>query len=113
MKPLDTTFTKKGWTHEQVLREGLIALYRRWKDDPATAHWEVIRIQENAEREIAGVLIPEKEAYPGDGLWGQEAWTFTRLEPAEKRFQELVAKEPERIAAREERARARLLSPIP
>lgn len=114
MTPLPTHFTKKGWNHEQLMREGMIALYRRWKDGPQPAHWEVIRIQEHAERLFPGsdTPIPAKEGYPSEGSWGQEGWTFLKLETAEKRFRVLASKEPERIATREARAKAHFCSPI-
>lgn len=114
MKPLETHFVKKGWTHEQLMREGMIALYKRWKDGAPAPHWEVIRIQEHAERTFPGsdTPIPAKEGYPGEGLWGQEGWTFLRLDTAEKRFQDLVSKEPARIAAREARATGVSCSPV-
>lgn len=108
MQILDTKFTKKGWHHEQVMREGMIALYCRWKDSPAAPHWEVIRIQEHAERFFPGsdTPVPAKEGYPGDSSWGQEGFTYTRLDSAEKKFHELVQHEPERLKARERRQKA-------
>lgn len=70
MKTLAESFTKEQFHHVQVWREGMHAIYKRWKSDEAKAHWEAIRIKILPEREFNGTLIPEHEAYPSASEWG-------------------------------------------
>lgn len=92
MKTLETEFTKKGWHHQQVAREGQVAIFRRWKDGGLPPHFEVVRIQQNQEREQFGVTIPAAESYPAETQWGRTGWTFPNLASAESRMSQEVAK---------------------
>lgn len=76
MKILPTQFTKNGWEHKQVQREGLLAIYKRWKN-PENPHYEVIKIREGKAYELAGVPIPAAEIYPSAEAFGQYGWTFS------------------------------------
>lgn len=111
MKPLETDFTRNGWHHRQIERQGLIALFRRTKDTSQAPHFEVIRIQEHATRVIAGQSIPAAEGYPSDASWGSEGFTYGTESEARTKFSELVSKEPERLAGRERRRNASSLLP--
>lgn len=76
MRPLATTFTKSGWNHEQIFRDGNIAIYRRWKDAGLPPHFETIRIDSHNGYEIGGKWIEPAESYPSEKSWGLYGFTF-------------------------------------
>jgi hypothetical protein len=93
MKTLATIFTKKDWLHEQVIRCGQVAIFRRQKETSPAPHYEVVKIRQNEAREQFGTMIPAAESYPGENQWGQQGFTFGTLGRAFDRFRELVEKE--------------------
>lgn len=90
MKELEKEFTKLGWHHTQVFREGDIAIYKRAKLRGLPAHYEVVKIQSHNGREILGVVYPPAEFYPAESRWGYDAWTFQEYEIAEAKALALV-----------------------
>lgn len=81
MKQLDTKFRQKGFTLEQVKREGNMAIYKRWKEGQQP-HYELIYITSHNGYEIGGNVIPPSEVYPNDNMWGMYGWTYKELETA-------------------------------
>lgn len=88
MITLKTAFTKKGWTFEQIARQGMIAIYHRTKG--RVEDWEVVRIQSHNGREIAGEKFPPSEYYPSSETWGTHGWTYTSRELAERKMEKLL-----------------------
>ena len=106
MKPLPIKFTSKGFTHEQLLREGNVALFQRYQSDASKCHYEVILVQSHNGRKIGGTFLEPAEFYPSTSTWGQYGWTFTEgmsgsrdqaLTDATRRFNSLV--EAEKVKA--------------
>ena len=96
MKQLPIQFTKQGFNHEQVRREGDVAIYRRAPASGAYQHhFEVVRIESHNGYTIAGVHCPPSETYPTPEQWGSRGWTYNDAESANAKFSELVAKEAE------------------
>lgn len=75
MKLLHTEFTANGFVHEQLVREGMLAIYRRFKQGGGQEHFEVVTI------------IDEK--YPGHENWSPLGHIFFTIEPARAKFEEL------------------------
>lgn len=89
MKTLPITFTKAEWHHEQIAREGLRAIYKRWKDSSPAPHYEVILIKEGKEFTIKGEDYPATELYPSANDFGVRGWTYPTLERSQQKYKEL------------------------
>jgi len=92
MKTLPTTFTSKGFDHQQVERIGNIALYARSREGGGQEHFEVIRIKSHNGFKIPGTddLAPPAEMYPTAEQWGTNGWTMNDKEKALEKFRELT-----------------------
>lgn len=91
MKPLEPKFKSGGFEFQQLKRTGDVAIFQ--KGTPTfdrQSSFEVVRIQKHKEREIAGVLIPEREAMPSNESWGKEGWSYPTLAAANERFYAMV-----------------------
>lgn len=91
MKPLPLTFTANGFVHEQLQREGMLAIYRRFKQGGGQEHFEVVRIRSHNGFKIPGtnkVALPA-ETYPGNEKWGSDGFTYPAIEDARAKFEEL------------------------
>lgn len=93
MDELSKEFTYKKFIYSQVLREGLIAIYKytdpNWKSKSYCFDTVVINIIPETTYPN-GIFVSEHESYPKDRAWGITAWTFTTLEDAKKKFRELI-----------------------
>jgi hypothetical protein len=81
-KPLTFPFTKSGFTHELIKRDGLVCLVRRtrvgYPDTPA--HYEVVRLRQAPERlSPRGEVLPAAEAYPRSEAWGSYGFTLPNV----------------------------------
>ena len=87
MKELAKTFKRNGFTHNQVVRESNIAIYRRTKRirSKEIEHFEVVIIRVLPEHIAFGRLFPEREIYPRSEEWGTYGWTCRDTEAAWKR----------------------------
>jgi hypothetical protein len=91
MKTLATHFKFDGFQHEQVVRRGMFAVYRRTKG--STEHYETIRIQSHNGYKIAGRDIPASETYPSSSSWGTLGWTYPDEETARAKMSRLEAEQ--------------------
>lgn len=92
MKILQKEFTKQGWLHRQLKREGNIALYHR-ETDGKRDHYEVIKVQKakNSHTFPNGTQVEQgDESYPTDRTWGTNGFTLMSLESALDKFKELT-----------------------
>lgn len=91
MKQLRTSFTSRGFNHEQVVRAGNLAIYKRWAKNltAARAHFEVIKISKHNGYKLGSSYIEPAETYPSASVWGIAGWTHTELDTAKERFKEL------------------------
>jgi hypothetical protein len=88
MKPLPTKFTKNGFAHTQLRRQGRVAIYeRRSLTHDAAPHYEVIIVRHaDAHQWPNGATSEEMECYPSSESWGVSAWTCLDAEKASLRF---------------------------
>jgi len=106
MKTLKTTFRSQDFTHTQIARTGMVAIYLKEKDGHA-ASFEVVRIRTskastrkvtNEAGEEVEIKYEASETYPSDGDWGTHGFSYRSLEAARGRFEGLVAAEAEKEA---------------
>lgn len=92
MKPLGTTYRKNTFHYEQITRDGDVAIFKqRLREGVGCLAYEVIIVQQDPEREIAGVVIPAHERAPGNEDFGKKGWSYPSLERARAKMRELVA----------------------
>ena len=92
MKILQKEFTKQGWLHRQLKREGEIALYHRELEGKRD-HYEVVKVQKakNSHTFPNGTQVEQgDESYPTDRTWGANGFTLMSLESALAKFKELT-----------------------
>lgn len=89
-KPIPTTFTKKGFTYNQLKREGNRAIFQQTRNGSTLNNYEVVRIGKHNGYTMGGVFIEPSETYPGSSLWGIMGWTCTSIEDAMKRYETLA-----------------------
>jgi len=90
MKTIEPNFKAGGFNHQQLVRKGDVAIYKRWKDG-MSPHWEVVKIGSHNGYAIAGVVIPPAETYPNSEQWGSRGFTFTTQADAEAKFNKLTS----------------------
>jgi hypothetical protein len=88
-KVIPTNFTKKGFTYEQVKREGNRAIFKQTRKGTELCNFEVVRLGKHNGYTMGGVYIEPSETYPGSSLWGIMGWTCTSLEDALRRYEVL------------------------
>lgn len=88
MIPLPTTVRSDGFTLEQVVRDGDVAVYSKTKPGHLKTTFEVIRVGSHKGFEIGGKQIPPAETYPSSNQWGVNGWTCPTKEAAFKKMDE-------------------------
>lgn len=92
-RPIEFPFTKNGWTHELVARQGLACIVRRHKKG-RQIHFEVIYLKERPastfKRGGKEISVPPAETYPLDEDWGTYGFTYRSLEDARGRMAQLL-----------------------
>ena len=89
MRPLPRKFTDRGWGFQQLKRDGLIALFLKTKTPVGGRQietFEIIKINENKERECHGSILCARESYPPSAAWGMSGWSTSSNERAEEMF---------------------------
>ena len=87
-KPLKEEFTRKGFTHLLVKREGDKAIYAQKKGKRIFAY-EVVIIRRHDGYTLADTYIEPAETYPSDSEWGIFGYTFSDLTRAEEKFKKI------------------------
>jgi hypothetical protein len=92
-KPLQFPFTKSGFTHELIARDGLVYLVRRrrvgFSDMPA--HFEVVRLlQYDAWMAPTGEIVPPTESYPASENWGLHGFTYRDESSAREKYRKML-----------------------
>ena len=90
MKPLATSFTKKGFLHTQVMRAGNVAVYRRQRIGGKAVHFETVIVGSHNGYEIGGVTVEPAETYPSSERWGEKGFTFNDAQAALAKAQTLL-----------------------
>jgi hypothetical protein len=92
MKELPKEISKKGFIYTQIKRKKNIAIYEQksntlLKQKPS---YEVIKIKAHKGLTIADTYLPPSEMYPPSTQWGVAGFTYSDLEAAEERFNQLL-----------------------
>ena len=90
METLAKEITNYGYLHRQVKRVGDAALYEKITSSGMPSGYEVIIVKQAKETEAFGKKYPDREVYPSPEDFGTLAWSYAKLENAEKNFSELV-----------------------
>src|SRR5262245_57813280 len=89
MEILSLTYTERGFTYQQIERQGDVAIYSQ-TNHAGAVRYEVIRIRIQREHTWpTGQTTPEKEAYPGSNSWGTLGFTCIGLPEAQALAQQL------------------------
>ena len=89
MKLLETRFKKDGFTFEQLKRLDNVAVFAKSKGGKSKSY-EVVKIQSHNGFEISGVKIEPAETMPSSEQWGTNGFTFTTLQDALYKFNQLT-----------------------
>ena len=73
------------WSYEQVKREKLVAIYKRWKAG-VEPHFEVVVVRQCPAYQICENKIEAREGFPRDEDWGVAGWTYFTLRNALEKF---------------------------
>lgn len=84
MTELPKIFKKGEMTYTQLLRDGLIAIYRQTKAGQSWELFEVGKIRQNQARFAFGKQFEASETWPSSEEWGVRAWTCTSLARAKE-----------------------------
>ena len=83
-------FSSRGFLHEQIKREGRLAIYCRQREGrPREMHWEVIKIGRHNGYKLGKSFIEAAETYPSDSMWGRCGWTCNSAQYAQDKFTKL------------------------
>ena len=88
-KTIPTSFKKKGFTYNQLKREGKRAIFQQTREGSSLNNYEVVKIGRHNGYVMGGMSIEPAETYPGSSLWGITAWTCTSIDEALKRYETL------------------------
>ena len=89
MKILPKTFKHKGFSYQQIKREGDKAIYKQTKDGFESTRYEVVKINRHNGYTLGGQHIAPAETYPGASQWGINGWTCLNLESAKSKYKKL------------------------
>ena len=86
MRKLEIQFYKNGYHHQQVYRQGDIAIYELTSlETGRILGYEVFEVQKFPERIIKGKMIDESEGTPSNEQWGLKALRFGKKRQLWKR----------------------------
>jgi hypothetical protein len=92
MKKIEKIFNRCGFRHEQLQRNGDVAIFKRVQIGCSTSHYEVVRFCSHKGYKMGNSYIESAETYPGSSLWGIRGWTYINIESARNKYGELVKK---------------------
>lgn len=79
MEIMATEFTARPFRFQQVVREGMLAIYRQTHQHGSMVRYEVVRLRvEPATTWPNGQITPEREVYPASRTWGGRAIRWKR-----------------------------------
>lgn len=98
-KPIGKEHLYDGFLHNEIYREGDIALFAKTalknanRPQARQAGFEVVIITRHDGYEIAGVAVEPAEMYPKGEQWGTKGWTFDTFPRAKQAYDRLLAGE--------------------
>ena len=94
MKPLPLKIKRRGVFYEQVRRTDNAAIYSlRYEDGGRIIGHDVFKVRQVGERCFHGNIIPPYEQFPPDEAFGAWAWSYTTLQAADAKYNELIFEE--------------------
>ena len=92
---LQLQFSYDGFTFRLLQRAGNAALFSKAKESHSRQSFEVVVVQKHPARTFpSGKSYPDREAMPRSEDWGTFGWSYSDLEQAQKRFNQLVESAP-------------------
>lgn len=92
-RPLGETYGKNGFHYEQVIRDGMVAVFKqRLAPGRGSLGYEVIVIRVKEESIAFDKLVPCREVAPANEEFGIYGWTYPTLDRAMDKFRLLVLK---------------------
>jgi hypothetical protein len=85
-KVIPTSFKKKGFSYNQLRREGMKAIYQQTREDSTLSNYEVVKLGRHNGYNMGGSYIEPSETYPGSSLWGIMGWTCQSIDDALQRY---------------------------
>jgi hypothetical protein len=85
-KVIPTSFKKKGFSYNQLRREGMKAIYQQTREDSTISNYEVVKLGRHNGYNMGGSYIEPSETYPGSSLWGIMGWTCQSIDDALQRY---------------------------
>ena len=98
MKKLDFPVIKNKFEHELIKRSGNWVLIEQHNlmYPEAPIKYELWRIKISKPANVWGKDLPEMELMPTAKQWGENGWTYCKLEDAEQDYNEIVSNLPTR-----------------
>ena len=90
MTQLPDTFQSDGFTFRLIQRHGNVALLEKTNPAACKPSYEVVIIQRLPARNLFGADLPASEAMPPSEAWGEQGWTYSNLESALRKFEQLL-----------------------
>jgi len=101
MRKLEIQFNKNGYHHQQVYRQGDIAIYELTSlETGRILGYEVFEVQKFPERIIKGKMIDESEGTPSNEQWGIKGFTVWNKTAAMEKAEILRARRDRRNLAK-------------
>jgi hypothetical protein len=90
MNKLQKTLTRKGVYYSQVKRTSKAALYSlRYEPGGRIIGYDAFKVCQRGERVLKGKTLARGEQFPADKNYGSKAFSYSTMEAAERKFDEL------------------------
>jgi hypothetical protein len=90
VRPIPDNFKYNDFTVGLIERNAEIALFQKKRPNHFKSTFEVIILGKHPAETIMGRHYPARETYPPCEAWGSKGWSYTDLESAKRKFEELV-----------------------
>lgn len=91
MKTIPEQYTRNGFCHQLIRRKGNVAVYKQEKDIYKAFEVVVIRTMKK-DNALTGQMTGD-EYLPSSSDWGLFGWTYRSEDDANRKFEELIAKQ--------------------
>ncbi len=89
MKQIKQEFTRQGYVHKLMERNGCCAIYVVKDKIGGRHHYEVLHVLRHTETKTTkfGTTIEGNEYLPPQSKWGEQAWTIMNLQDALSKYE--------------------------
>lgn len=91
MKAIRELYTRQGFHHQLIRREGNVAVYKQEKNNYKAFEVVVLRTMKK-DNALTGQMTGD-ERLPSTSDWGVFGWTYRSEDDANRKFEELIAKQ--------------------